>query len=161
MIVTYKLTHMRIFISWSGERSHKIAELFKDWIQCVIQAAKPWISSHDIERGALWYTEISKTLADSQFGILCLTPENKTEPWILFEAGALAKGIEENRVCTLLIDLRNTDIDNPLAQFNHTIACDKESMWELVQTINNALLENKLQEKVLKSVFETYWEQFL
>lgn len=152
---------MRIFISWSGERSHKIAELFKDWIQCVIQAAKPWISSHDIELGALWYTEISKTLADSQFGILCLTPENKTEPWILFEAGALAKGIEENRVCTLLIDLRNTDIDNPLAQFNHTIACDKESMWELVQTINNALLENKLQEKVLKSVFETYWEQFL
>lgn len=33
-------------------------------------------------------------------------------------------------------------------------------MWKLVQTINNALLENKLQEKVLKSVFETYWEQF-
>ena len=88
---------MKIFISWSGERSQKIAELFKDWIQCVIQAAKPWISSHDVDRGALWYTEISKTLADSQFGILCLTPENKTEPWILFEAGALAKGIEENR----------------------------------------------------------------
>lgn len=152
---------MKIFISWSGERSRKIAELFNEWIQCVIQAAKPWISSHDIERGALWYTEISKTLADSRFGILCLTPENKTEPWILFEAGALAKGIEENRVCTLLIDLKNTDIGNPLAQFNHTIACDKESMWELVQTINNALLENKLQEKVLKSVFETYWEQFL
>lgn len=151
---------MKIFISWSGERSQKIAELFKDWIQCVIQAAKPWISSHDVDRGALWYTEISKTLADSQFGILCLTPENKTEPWILFEAGALAKGIEENRVCTLLIDLKNTDIGNPLAQFNHTIACDKESMWKLVQTINNALLENKLQEKVLKSVFETYWEQF-
>lgn len=151
---------MKIFISWSGERSRKIAELFNEWIQCVIQAAKPWISSHDIERGALWYTEISKTLADSRFGILCLTPENKTEPWILFEAGALAKGIEENRVCTLLIDLKNTDIGNPLAQFNHTIACDKESMWELVQTINNALLENKLQEKVLKSVFETYWEQF-
>ena len=71
---------MKIFISWSGERSQKIAELFKDWIQCVIQAAKPWISSHDVDRGALWYTEISKTLADSQFGILCLTPENKTEP---------------------------------------------------------------------------------
>jgi hypothetical protein len=48
---------MKIFISWSGERSQKIAELFKDWIQCVIQAAKPWISSHDVDRGALWYTE--------------------------------------------------------------------------------------------------------
>ena len=47
---------MKIFISWSGERSQKIAELFKDWIQCVIQAAKPWISSHDVDRGALWYT---------------------------------------------------------------------------------------------------------
>ena len=112
---------MKIFISWSGERSQKIAELFKDWIQCVIQAAKPWISSHDVDRGALWYTEISKTLADSQFGILCLTPENKTEPWILFEAGALAKGIEENRVCTLLIDLKNTDIGNPLAQSHYCV----------------------------------------
>ena len=54
---------MKIFISWSGERSQKIAELFKDWIQCVIQAAKPWISSHDVDRAALWYTEISKTLS--------------------------------------------------------------------------------------------------
>lgn len=151
---------MKIFISWSGERSLKIAELFDDWIQCVIQAAKPWISSHDIERGAMWFSEISKTLADSHFGILCLTPENKIEPWILFEAGALVKGFEANKVCTLLIELKPTDIENPLAQFNHTIASDKDSMWKLVQTINNTLSENKLQEKVLKSVFDTYWNQF-
>ena len=70
---------MKIFISWSGERSQKIAELFKDWIQCVIQAAKPWISSHDVDRGALWYTEISKTLADSQFGILCIIGKTKCD----------------------------------------------------------------------------------
>ena len=69
-----------------------------------------------------------------------------------------------SEVCELLTFLATTKATYrrfPLAQFNHTIACDKESMWALVQTINNALLENKLQEKILKSVFETYWEQFL
>lgn len=152
---------MNIFISWSGNRSHQIAELFNGWIRCVIQAAKPWISSHDIDRGALWFSEISKTLATSRFGIICLTPENKTEPWILFEAGALAKGIEENRVCTLLIDLKDTDVGNPLAQFNHTIASNKESMWELVQTINKTISEKQLEDEVLKDVFETYWERFI
>lgn len=152
---------MNIFISWSGDRSRQIAELFTSWIQGVIQATKPWISTHNIDRGALWFPEISKTLAGSQFGIICLTPENKIEPWILFEAGALAKGIEENRVCTLLIEIRPTDVGNPLAQFNHTIASNKDSMWELVQTLNKALLENKLNEKVLKNAFDTYWEQFI
>ncbi len=34
-------------------------------------------------------------------------------------------------------------------------------MWELVKTINHALLDNGLQEKVLNRAFETYWPQFI
>ena len=160
-MTTINFKPMKIFISWSGEKSRRVAELFNEWIQCVIQAVKPWMSSHDIERGALWFSEISNTLANTQIGIICLTQTNKIQPWILFEAGALAKGIDSNRVCTLLIDLEPTDIENPLAQFNHTIAKNKDSMWELVKTINHALLDNGLQEKVLNRAFETYWPQFI
>lgn len=150
---------MKIFISWSGERSKKVAELLDDWIQCIIQAVTPWMSSKDIDRGALWFTEISDQLANTSVGIICLTKQNKNKPWILFESGALAKGLTSNRVCTFLIDLVATDLENPLAQFNHTFPT-KESVWELVRTINLTLKENALKEAILLKVFGTYWPQF-
>lgn len=150
---------MKVFISWSGERSKKVAELLDDWIQCVIQAVNPWMSSKDIDRGALWFTEINDQLANTSIGIVCLTKENRNKPWILFESGALAKGLTSNRVCTFLIDLAPTDLENPLAQFNHTFPV-RDSVWELVRTINISLKENSLKESVLEKVFETYWVQF-
>lgn len=150
---------MKIFLSWSGEKSRNVAELLNDWLQCVIQAVSPWMSSKDIDRGALWFSEITNQLSNTEIGILCLTKENCIKPWILFEAGALAKGISTNRVCTLLIDLQSTDVENPLAQFNHTMP-NKNGIWELVRTINLSLKDKSLKENVLEKVFETYWPQF-
>lgn len=150
---------MKVFISWSGERSRLVAELLDEWLQCVIQAVDPWMSSKDIDRGSLWFSEISDQLANTAVGIVCLTKENKSKPWILFESGALAKGISSNRVCTFLIDLEPTDIENPLAQFNHTIPT-KLGLWELVRTINLTLKEKALKEGILENVFDTYWDQF-
>ncbi|SFP24287.1 TIR domain-containing protein [Pseudarcicella hirudinis] len=150
---------MKVFISWSGDRSKQVAELLDDWIQCVIQAVDPWMSSKDIDRGALWFTEISDQLSNTSVGIVCLTKENKDKPWILFESGALAKGLSSNRVCTFLIDLVPTDLENPLAQFNHTFPT-RDSVWELVRTINLTLKEKALKESILGKVFDTYWNQF-
>lgn len=150
---------MKVFISWSGDRSKQVAELLDDWIQCVIQAVDPWMSSKDIDRGALWFTEISDQLSNTSVGIVCLTKENKDKPWILFESGALAKGLSSNRVCTFLIDLSPTDLENPLAQFNHTFPT-RDSVWELVRTINLTLKEKALKESILEKVFDTYWSQF-
>ena len=84
---------MKVFLSWSGERSKAVAELLNNWLCCVIQAARPWISTRDIDRGALWFSEINEQLQDTSVGIICLTQENKNKPWILFEAGALTKGL--------------------------------------------------------------------
>lgn len=150
---------MKVFMSWSGQRSKVTAELLYEWIKCVIQAAQPWISSKGIERGALWFSEINNELKDTSIGIVCITQENKDAPWILFEAGALAKGLSSNRVCTLLVDLKPTDLQPPLSQFNHTFP-EKSSMWSLVTTLNNSLEVNRLDIKVLERVFETYWPQF-
>lgn len=150
---------MKVFMSWSGLRSKLTAELLHDWIKCVIQAAQPWISSKGIERGALWFSEINNELKDTAVGVICLTQENKNAPWILFEAGALAKGLANSRVCTFLVDLESADLQPPLSQFNHTFAT-YESMWSLVATLNNALSANSLELSVLKRVFDTYWPQF-
>jgi len=150
---------MKIFISWSGNRSKAIAEIISDWIKCVIQASQPWISTRDIDRGAIWFSEINDKLKDTSIGIVCLTQDNKNKPWILFETGALAKGLTTNRVCTFLIDLEPSDLRDPLAQFNHTTP-NKNSVWELVRTINSCLGEKMLDERILSQVFDTYWPQF-
>ncbi|MFM5565931.1 toll/interleukin-1 receptor domain-containing protein [Aeromonas veronii] len=150
---------MKVFLSWSGERSKQVATLLDEWLRCVLQAIRPWISTKDIDRGALWFSEIQDQLQDTTTGIICLTQENKEKPWILFEAGALAKGLSNSRVCTLLIDLKPSDIKDPLAQLNHTLP-DRDNMFELVRTLNSRLTNNALDSRILETVFDTYWSQF-
>jgi hypothetical protein len=150
---------MQVFISWSGARSKAVAELLDEWLQCVLQAIHPWMSSKDIDRGSLWFAEITDQLKDTKIGIICLTKDNLNKPWILFESGALAKGLSSSRVCTFLIDLNATEVGNPLAQFNHTLP-SKEGVYDLVRTLNSSLGDQALREKVLGEVFDTYWPKF-
>ncbi|MEJ6816302.1 hypothetical protein [Pseudomonas sp. LF-5] len=150
---------MKVFVSWSGKRSKLVAELLSDWIKCVLQASQPWISTRHIDKGAIWFSEISDQLRETAAGIVCLTQENKNKPWILFETGALAKGLSTNRVCTFLIDLGPADIEDPLAQFNHTTP-DQTSMWGLISSLNSCLEAARLDERILQQVFDTYWPKF-
>lgn len=152
---------MKVFISWSGEFSHEIAIELNLWIKCVLQLCKPWISSEDIEKGKIWFDEISDALSETNIGILVLTKENKDKPWILFEAGALSKGLNKNKVCPILVDLAPTDITAPLSEFNCTNLENREDMMKFFGTLNKELKENKLEEPVFSRVFEKYWEDFL
>jgi len=146
---------MQVFLSWSGERSKAMAETFAEWIGQVIQAVEPWISS-DIEKGSRWGPEVAGRLEACKVGIICLTRENLDANWILFEAGALSK-TKDAHVCTLLLDIAPSDIEQPLGQFQHTTRA-KAEMLQLVQTINEAVHrsgERALAEATLKQVFET------
>jgi hypothetical protein len=83
-----------IFLSWSGNRSEWIAQAFFDLLPVTIQASKPWMSAQSIDKGTRSLQEIAKALDGIKFGITFLTPENLTEPWILYEAGALTKNVD-------------------------------------------------------------------
>ena len=149
---------MKVFISWSGDRSMKVAELLDEWIQCVIQAVVPFVSTRHIDGGSVWFNTINEHLASTTIGIICLTAENKDKPWILFEAGALAKGLTTTRIGIILVDLNESEVDDPLRQFNLTTPT-KESMFKLMKVINN-LTPIPLKDAILKKVFETYWPKF-
>jgi len=153
---------MNIFISWSGDLSKNVAILLNDFLKKVIQATKPFVSS-DIPKGAQWFNELMGRLNDSSFGIVCLTPDNINRPWLLFEAGAIAKTFDniESHVSTLLIgDLSNSDLSPPLSNFQSTIFNDKDDMLKLLITINNLLETGKLEQKDLEETFNTWWEAY-
>lgn len=149
---------MKLFISWSGKRSQRVAELLSNWISIVIQRIEPWIST-DMDRGTLWFSEVQSALVAVEDGIVCLTRENLSSPWILFEAGALANKMTSCRVYTFLVDLEDNDISPPLSQFNHTKA-NRDGLYQLCQTLNNRLGAEALSEKILATVFERNWPIF-
>lgn len=149
---------MKSFFSWSGKKSHSIAMAFSNWLPCVLQAAEPWVSSENIDRGSIWLNEIFEQLKDTNFGLVFVTKENQEKPWLLFEAGALSKGLTESRVCTILIDLqvRDIDSDSPIKHLNHT-TLDKPNILKLLKTINKHLDQGKIQEARLEISFEALW----
>lgn len=146
-----------MFLSWSGDRSRLVAEAFDTFLKKVIQAAKPWIST-GMNKGAKWDEEISESLEESKAGIICLTSDNVTAPWLLFEAGAIAKATEP-RVYTFLLDIKPTDVKPPLASFQHTLF-EKTDVRKLVRTINKAVTEtggNAVDENALEELFDDTW----
>lgn len=151
---------MKVFISWSGNLSHEVAKALHLWIRLVVQATEPWISSEDIDKGAIWFSEISDQLASTSAGIVCLSSDNLESPWLLFEAGALAKGLSKSRVYTLLIDVSHGDLRPPLSQFNGTML-NPEDMFKMVKSINSGLVEKALPEEVLREAFEAHWPTLL
>ena len=148
---------MKIFISWSGNKSQEVAKVLKQWIPCVIQSAEPYLSSTDIDKGARWSTDIAKELQDASFGILCVTKDNLSSSWLNFEAGALSKSIDQSKVCPFLVDLKPSDIqDSPILQFQMTSAT-KEEVFKLFKSINSNLGEAKLNEDILSTTYDTFW----
>lgn len=151
---------MKVFISWSGQRSRIVAESLRDCLKDVIQALEPWISSADIDKGARWRSEISARLEECQVGIICLTRDNMEAPWLLFEAGALSKVQHASYVCTLLLDIAPNEVREPLGQFQGT-RLQKEDVFQLISTINNLMGEGaSLSERQLERAFNRVWPDF-
>lgn len=146
---------MKVFISWSGERSKFVAEALNEWLQQVIQVVMPFFSP-DIQKGKKWQGEISGELADSNFGLICLTSENLHSDWLLFEAGALSKSVKESNVATLLINLDSSQVHEPLSMFQDT-KCEKIDFYKLVKSINSKVENNRLTDSKLKQAFEMWW----
>ena len=116
---------MRVFISWSGPRSLAVAEALRDWLPNVLQYVDPFLSEKDIRAGQRWANEIGVQLETTNFGICCIDATHQNAPWLLFEAGALAKKLEEGRVVAYLMDnIKPADLTGPLTQFQN-VACDK------------------------------------
>lgn len=152
-----KFEKLRVFISWSGDRSKEAAQALREWLPSVLQNVKPYFTPDDIEKGSRWGGEIRGELEASDFGIICLTQENLSAPWILFEAGALSK-LDKSRVAPILLGVEPADVSGPLGQLQLT-RFSKDECLKLLTTLNRALGELGLEQPVLASVFERWWPE--
>ena len=126
---------MKVFISWSGTRSKALAVALKEWLPLILQYAKPWVSDKDISAGERWAQAIAGELESSNFGILCITPENLRSEWIMFEAGALSKSMLDAKVIPLLFGLELSDLSGPLSQFQ-ALKVDQNGLMGILKAIN-------------------------
>lgn len=147
---------MKVFLSWSGNVSHKVALALRDWLPSVIQDVVPYVSSEDIDKGTRWSSDISGELEESSFGILCVTKENLSAPWLCFEAGALSKTIDKAYVSPFLFNIKRSEVSGPILQFQSTVF-EKDDIFKLISTVYATSSNRNLNEERLRKTFDVWW----
>ncbi|MFI7577294.1 toll/interleukin-1 receptor domain-containing protein [Micromonospora sp. NPDC049497] len=146
---------MKIFISWSGEQSRQIARALHRWLGAVAQHVEPWVSDEEIQSGTRWNDTLARSLEDTDFGIVCVTRANQSAPWLMFEAGALAKRLEHARVVPLCLDLEPSDITSPLQVFQAR-RLDQDGIRRLVYELSD-LAENPRSRESIDEILSGMW----
>lgn len=114
-----------------------------------------FMSKHDISSGERWGVALARTLVDSNFGVILLTPSNLNSSWLLFEAGAIAK-LEEGKACCLVLgDLSPADIQAPLSQFQNR-RFTKTDIRQLLSDVNQEVGAS-LEPDQFDLMFEKWW----
>lgn len=149
---------MQVFLSWSGDRSHALANALREYLPLVIQSIQPWFSPDDIDKGGRWLQDLSTQLQKQSVAIVCVTPESANSPWLLFEAGALSKALEASWVCPVLLGMEPSEVKGPLAQFQFT-RVNKEDVRKLLGTLNKRL-ETPLADAQIDRLHDVLWGDF-
>jgi hypothetical protein len=146
---------MKVFISWSGNRSRLVAESLREHLPTMLQGLDIFMSRADLQNGVRWGVELSKELESTNFGVICVTPENAFKPWLLFEAGALSKAMFARVCCLMVGDVKISDLPAPLTQFQN---CEflRDAIYSLIYDLNEAQ-DRSLSEDQLIRVFEKWW----
>jgi len=156
LLVQKGLERMKVFISWSGETGRAFAKVLHSWLPSVLQAVKPFFSSDDIAKGVRWSSEVGTELENSHVGIVVVTRESLSAPWVMFEAGALSKNVGRSRVVPILVDLEPADVRGPLMQFQ-CAKFDAVEIKRMLRMLNSELKDFSVTDDVLESAFAMWW----
>ncbi|TCJ33339.1 toll/interleukin-1 receptor domain-containing protein [Parafrankia sp. BMG5.11] len=149
---------MQVFLSWSGGDMKEVAELLNEWMPTVLQSAKPWVSSQDISSGSRSMGVLADELAHLSAGIICISNETQSAPWINFEAGALSKFLDKALVIPFLVGLSPANLKGPLSQFQAVDSSSKTDVARMLSAINLAS-PSPVPENVLTRSVERGWSE--
>ena len=150
---------MKVFLSWSGERSESVAAALREWLPSLLETLDPWMSRSDLDAGTRWGRDIEAQLTESSFGVICVTPENAENPWINFEAGAIAKEVSETRVVPYCIGFPPVELPaGPLTLFQG-VQADESGTWELLKSIDKSRKDKAVGDTRLRKMFDRAWPE--
>ena len=151
---------MRVFISWSTERSKKLAAAIKQLIRHTTTAADPWFSEEDVLSGRLAIADIFRELEEARHGFLCLTNETRERSWPMFDAGALAREVGRANVVPVTLDYEPSLVPGPLKEFQGHHARDKDKWLKSLRELNQKT-SRPLDDDVLARLFDPAWAAFV
>ena len=126
---------MRVFIAWSGSRSKAIAEILRRWVHKALPSSEPYMSTIDSLPGRDWLADVAQHLDGTNVGIMCYTRENLRSEWMLFEAGAIAKEVENHRLIPFLFDdLSPEHLPEPLRKYTAS-KVDRTGFKDVIEAI--------------------------
>lgn len=155
------LESINVFISFAGRPSEYIANKLCDLLSKINGAIRPWKAPESIRSG-VWLPELMKGLKSTHIGIVCLDRENARQPWINFEAGALANNLDNELVFPYLNGVDHGDLSDPIAKLQ-CIKADKAGTLKLLKSICEVLRKYNITcqtDEALVSLFEDLWPNF-
>lgn len=155
---------MRVFVSWSGKMAEDIADSYQHWLAEAFpkRELSVFFTPKNLKPGDRWRDIIRRRLSNSDVGVIFLTRESLASPWVLFEAGAIAKALSSSTY-PVLIDVGVGDLPAPFEQFQATNARDRDNMWDLTWAIREKLRKahgKKVSRDVLEAAFGAWWPRF-
>jgi len=145
---------VKLFISWSGERSGKLAEVFKQFLPKIIDGLESndiFLSLTDLKSGDIWFSEIQKKLQASDTVLVLLSKENLDSKWLLFESGAISSK-PLNKVHIYPIDDIEISSTSPFYNYQKIKMADEENTLKLINSLNS-----KDNDKAILINFNKYW----
>jgi len=148
----------KLFLSWEGERSLKIAKILNQLIPEVINVSTLFLSS-EIGPGRAWHGDIMKGLRSANFGIAICTPENRDSEWLHHEAGALAMK-SENSLQVLCVGFEPPDnLPAPLREIQ-AVSLGKAGLKAVLTAINLEILVEDNNKQLFDILYNIAWEKY-
>lgn len=159
---------IKIFISWSKNKSKLLAEITKEFLMKTIGNSVEFFFSPEMYKGSCVDHEIHKNLINSDICFVCITSDNFKSPWLMYESGVIYGANYNKRRKGIVIPILfehipawSSWIDKPLNRYvpiqmqnnNHEFDSGKK---EFKSFLNSFALENNT--KIIS--FEKNWKEF-
>lgn len=137
-----------------------MAKALRDWLPQVLHAIgsdDPFFSEEDIDPGTFSDDRMRARFADAEYCIVCVTPENVMNPWINYEAGAIAERLNgKTTPWALGVNPRSMKAA-PLIRLQ-VMQADESGTRRIIQGINK-YSPRPVSDAVLSKSFDRFWPE--
>lgn len=160
---------MKIFISWSKNKSRCLAEETKKLIKNTLGNSVELFFSPDMYKGTCVDNVIHENLLKSERCIVCITAENFKNPWLMYEAGVVYGAnhskVQRGIVIPILFEYIpewSSWIDKPLNRYVPIRLQGQNYNYEQGKSEVKKFLTELADELGIKvKFFERNWKQYL